>query len=74
MATDVLRHMLNNPRFGIEGLTLPRGGYVKDQTFADDTALYIQVLRPNMERTQRVLDLFCKATGAKVKWTKSARI
>ncbi len=42
LATDVLGHMLNDPRFGIEGLTFPRGGCVKDQTFADDIALYIQ--------------------------------
>jgi len=41
LATDVLGHMLDDRRFGIEGLALPRGGYVKDQTFVDDTALYL---------------------------------
>ncbi len=40
----------------------------------DDTTLYIQGSRPNMEKTQRVLDLFCKASGAKVNWSKSAAI
>jgi hypothetical protein len=27
-----------------------------------------------MERTQRVLDIFCKASGAKVNWNKTAAI
>ncbi len=74
LATDVLKHMLDDLRFGIEGLTLPRGGCVKDQTFADDTALYIQGSCPNMVKTQRVLDFFCKASGAKVNWSKSTAI
>jgi mannosylglycoprotein endo-beta-mannosidase len=70
LATDVLGHMLDDPRFGVEGLILPGGGEIRDQTFADDTALYLQGTRENMERTQRVLDTFCKASGAKVNWNK----
>jgi len=66
LATDVLGHMLDDPHFGVEGLTLSRGKKIKDQTFADDTALYLQGTRENMERTQKVLDIFCKASGAKV--------
>jgi hypothetical protein len=58
--------MLNDKRFGIEGLVLLKGGYVKDQTFADNTALYLQGSRDNMEKTQRVLDLFCNVLRAKV--------
>jgi hypothetical protein len=74
LATDVLGHMLDNPCFGVEGLTLPGGRKIKDQTFADDTAFYLQGTRENMERTQRVLDIFCKAFGAKVNWNKTAVI
>ncbi len=74
LATDVLGHMLDDPRFGINGLTLPGGREIRDQTFADDTALYLQGTRGNMERTQRVLDTFCKASGAKVNWNKTAAI
>jgi hypothetical protein len=66
--------MLDDPRFGVEGLTLPGGKKIKDQTFADDMALYLQGTRENMERTQRVLDIFCKASGAKVNWNKTAVI
>jgi hypothetical protein len=41
LATDVLGHMLDDQNFGIECLYLSRGGCVRDQTFADDTALYL---------------------------------
>jgi hypothetical protein len=41
LATDVLGHMLDDPRFGVEGLTLPGGREIRDQTFADDTTLYL---------------------------------
>jgi hypothetical protein len=66
--------MLDDPRFGVEGLTLPGGKKIRDQTFANDTALYLQGTRENMERTQRVLDIFCKASGAKVNWNKTSVI
>jgi len=66
LATDVLGHMLDDHRFGVEGLALPRGGKITDQTFADDTALYLQGTRENMERAQKVLDIFCKASEAKI--------
>jgi exonuclease III len=74
LATDVLGHMLDDPRFGVEGLTLPGGRKIRDQTFADDTALYLQGTRENMEKTQKVLDIFCKASGAKINWKKTAAI
>jgi hypothetical protein len=66
--------MLNDHRFGVKGRALPRGGKITDQTFADDTALYLQGTRDNMERTQKVLDIFCKASGAKINWHKIATI
>jgi mannosylglycoprotein endo-beta-mannosidase len=74
LATDVLGHMLDDPRFGVAGLAFPGGGKITDRTFADDTALYLQGTRENMERTQKVLDTFCKASGAKVNWNKSCAI
>jgi len=74
LATDVLGHMLEDQRFRVKGLSLPRGGRIIEQTFADDTALYLQGSQANMERTQKVLDIFCKASGAKVNWNKSAAV
>jgi len=43
LATDVLGHMLEDQRFEVKGLSLLRGGHIIEQTFADDTALYLQV-------------------------------
>jgi hypothetical protein len=74
LATNVLGHMLEDQRFGVEGLSFPRRGRLIEQTFVDDTALYLQGFRTNLERTQKVLNLFCKASGAKVNWNKSAAI
>jgi hypothetical protein len=66
--------MLEDQRFGVKGLSLPRGGCIIEQTFMDDTAFYLQGSHMNMERTQKVLNIFCKASGAKVNWNKSAAI
>jgi len=66
--------MFNDHRFGIKGLALPGGGKITDQTFADDTVLYLQGTHDNMERTQKVLDIFCKAFEAKINWHKMATI
>jgi hypothetical protein len=74
LATDVLRHMLEDPKHEIEGLILPRGGCVQDQTFADNTALYLKGTHNNMSKTRTILDLFCRASGAKVNWGKSTAI
>jgi hypothetical protein len=74
LATDVLGHMLDDHRFGVEGLALPGGGKITDQTFADDTTFYLQGTCSNMERTQKVLSIFCKASGAKINWNKSSVI
>jgi hypothetical protein len=74
VATNVLGHMLEDQRFKMEGLSLPRRGRIIKQTFADDTALYLQGSCANLERTQKVLNLFCKASRAKVNWNKLAAI
>jgi hypothetical protein len=46
LATDVLGHMLADPRHGVEGLSLPRGGFIRYQTFVDDTTLYLRSSPP----------------------------
>ncbi len=74
LATDVLGHMLDNHCFGVEGLALPGGGKITDQTFTHNTALYLQGTRDNMERTQKVLDIFCRVSGAKINWHKTTTI
>jgi hypothetical protein len=42
--------MLDDPRYDVEGLKLSRGGKIRDQTFADDTALYLKGDPANLDR------------------------
>jgi hypothetical protein len=74
LATDVLGHMLADPKNEVEGLFLPRGGLIRDQTFVDDTALYLKGTPMNLDKAQRVLVTFSAASGAKVNWHKSTAI
>jgi hypothetical protein len=74
LATDVLGYMLTNPKHGVEGLSLPKGGLIRDQTFANNTTLYLKGTLANMDRAQEVLKTFCRTFGAKVNWRKSAAI
>jgi hypothetical protein len=66
--------MLDDPKHGIEGLDLPRGGCIQDQTFADDIVLYLKGSYNNMDRARAVLDIFYNASGAKINWGKSVAI
>lgn len=74
LTTDVLGYMMADPKHRVEGLSLPRGGLIRDQTFADDTALYFQGSPSNMDKAQDVFKLFCQASGAKINWHKSTAI
>jgi hypothetical protein len=66
--------MMEDPKYRVEGLSLPKGDCIRDQTFADDTAVYLRGAQSNIDITQNVLKLFCKASGAKINWNKSAAI
>jgi hypothetical protein len=74
LATDVFGHMLDDPKHEIEGLHLPKGVCIWDQTFMDDTAFYLKGSPSNLSKAQAVLQLFCFAFGAKVNWGKSTTI
>jgi hypothetical protein len=50
LATDVLGHMPTDPWNEVVGFSLPRGGLIRDQTFADDTALYLQGTPSNLDK------------------------
>jgi hypothetical protein len=74
IATDVLGYLMADPKFEVEGFSLPQGGVIRDQTFADDTALYLKGTPDNLDKAQRILTLFSQASGAKVNWHKTAAI
>ncbi len=50
LATDVPGYMLANPKNEVKGLSLPRGGLIRDQTFADNTALYLKGTSSNLDK------------------------
>jgi len=58
--------MMADPKHGVEGFSLPRGGLIRDQTFTDDNALYLKGSPANMGRAQEVLKIFYQASGAKI--------
>jgi hypothetical protein len=66
--------MLADPKYGVEGLSLPKGGFIRDQTFVDDTALYLKGIPPNLDKAQRVFTQFSSASGTRINWHKSAAI
>ncbi len=74
LAADVLGHMLDNTKYNMEGVTLPKGGCVQDQTFVDGTTFYLKGTKSNMDRMWSVLDFFCRASGVKINWGKSIAI
>jgi len=74
LATDVLGYLMADPKFEVEGFSLLQGGLIRDQTFADDTALYLKGTPGNLDKAQRILTLFSQASGAKVNWHKTAAI
>jgi hypothetical protein len=41
-----------DPRFEVEGFSLPKGGLIRDQTFADDTALYLKGTPGNLDKVK----------------------
>ncbi len=74
LAMDVLGHMLDDPKHEIDKMHLPKGGCVRDQTFADGIALYLKGSPSNLTKARVILELFCLAFGAKINWGKSAAI
>lgn len=72
--SNVLSYMIADPVYGIEGFLLPNGSIVRDQCFADDTALYLKGSPENLNRVFRVLELFCSASGVRLNWEKSRAI
>jgi hypothetical protein len=71
---DVLGHMLDDKKYKVEGLALPKGGCVQDQTFTDDTAFYLKEIQSNLDNAWTILDFFYLTSRAKVNWGKSATI
>jgi hypothetical protein len=74
LVADVLGHMLDDTKYNVERLTLPKGSCVQDQTFVDDIILYFKGTKSNMNKIRSILEFFCFTSGAKINWGKSIAI
>ena len=71
LTVDVLGQMLQHPACGVKGLKLPDNTSITNQMFADDTLLFLDGTRDNMDRALTVINRFGAASGAKLNLHKS---
>ena len=70
LVADVLGYMLQDLEYGIQGLKLRNGEVCTEMLFADDSSLYLHGSKENLDRTLKVLNLYCEASGDKINWPK----
>ena len=66
LTVDVLGQILQHPANGVKGLKLPDDSYITNQMFADDTLLFLDGTKDNMDRALTVIQRFGAALGAKL--------
>lgn len=71
LTVDVLGQMLQHPTCSVKGLKLPDNTSITNQMFADDTLLFLDGTRDNMDRALTVISRFRAASGAKLNLHKS---
>ena len=74
LTVDVLGQMLQHSAHGVKGLQLPDKSSITNQMFADDTLLFLDGTRDNMDRALTVITKFGVASGAKLNLHKSVGI
>jgi hypothetical protein len=63
---NILRHVLENPRYGIQGLTFPSGKMFLNQSSANEIVMYLHGVALNLDHTIFFICLFCKTFNAKI--------
>ena len=71
LTVDVLGQMLQHPACGVKGLNLPDKSNITNQMFADDTLLFLDGTKDNMDKALTVINRFGAASGAKLNLHKS---
>ena len=71
LTVDVLGQMLQHHANQVKGLKLPDNTTITNQMFADDTLLFLDGTRDNMDRALTVINRFGAASGAKLNLHKS---
>ena len=74
LTVDVLGQMLQHAQCGVQGLRLPDNTTITNQMFADDTLLFLDGQRDNLDRALDVITRFGAASGAKLNLHKSVGI
>jgi hypothetical protein len=64
LAAEALAYMLEDPIYGVQGLTLPDGRTVTSAAFVDDCSLFLEGSTENLDRAAAVLQVYCLASGA----------
>jgi hypothetical protein len=71
---NVIAHMLQDPKYEIQGLQMPDESVICSQMFADDTILFLEGTTKNLENVMHVFNIYSQVSGAKVNWHKSRAI
>lgn len=71
LTVDVLGQMLQHPTCGVKGLNLPDKTSISNQMFADDTLLFLDGTRDNMDKALTVISRFGATSGTKLNLHKS---
>lgn len=71
LTVDVLGQILQHLACGVKGLKLPDNSYITNQMFADDTLLFLDGTKDNIDRALTVIQRFGAASGAKLNLHKS---
>ena len=71
LTVDVLGQMLQHTENQVKGLQLPDNTYITNQMFADDTLLFLDGTKDNLDRALTVINRFGAASGAKLNLHKS---
>lgn len=71
LTVDVLGQMLEHPDCQVQGLRLPDNTTITNQMFANDTLLFLDGTRDNMDKAFNVINRFGEASGAKLNLHKS---
>lgn len=58
----------------MQGIQLPDGSMLRDMMFVEDTLLYLQGTKQNIEKVHEVLQQNRQALEAKINWNKSFAI
>ena len=58
--------MLDDQKYGVEGLKLPDNSFLTSIMFTNDNSLYLVSYPENLDQAFKVIDIYCSASGVKL--------